>query len=102
MGVSAVLLAAFNGASRTRVSFLVDLLKYWGVRIPLAAAAMPAAVTAVYGVAVGGLDLGVYAIFWAVTGSNVLTALGVGAFYLLRYERMFSNAAEEVSGTTAD
>jgi len=102
MGVSAVLLAAFNGASRTRISFLVDLLKYWGVRIPLAAAAMPAAVTAVYGVAVGGLDLGVYAIFWAVTGSNVLTALGVGAFYLLRYERMFSNAAEEVSETTAD
>ena len=27
MGVSAVLLAAFNGASRTRVSFLVGLLK---------------------------------------------------------------------------
>ena len=102
MGVSAVLLAAFNGASRTRVSFLVDLLKYWGVRIPLAAAAMPAAAAVVYGVAVGGLDLGVYAIFWAVTGSNVLTALGVGTFYLLRYERMFSNAAEEVSGTTAD
>ncbi len=101
IGVSAVLLAAFNGASRTRVSFLVDLLKYWGIRIPLAAAAMPAAATVVYGVAVGGLNLGIYAVFWAVTGSNVVTAVGVGAFYLLRYERMFSNAAEEAA-TAAD
>ena len=99
MGVSAVLLAAFNGASRTRISFLVDLLKYWGMRIPLAAAAMPAAATVVYGVAVGGLDLGVHAIFWAVTGSNIVTVVGVGAFYLLRYERMFSDAAEEAAAT---
>ena len=68
----------------------------------LAVAAMFAATTVVYGFAIGGLDLGVYAIFWAVTGSNVVTAVGVGGFYLLRYERMFSNAAEEAAGSTAD
>jgi putative MATE family efflux protein len=102
MGVSAVLLAAFNGASRTRISFLVDLLKYWGMRIPLAVAAMPAAAAVIVGVRIGGLDLGMAAIFWAVTGSNVVTALGVGVYYLSCHERMFSTAAEEASGSTAD
>ena len=102
MGASAVLLAAFNGASRTHISFAVDLLKYWGVRIPVAAAALPAAAFVVAGVELGGVGLGVRAIFWAVTGSNVLTAVCVGAYYLLRHERMFSKAAEEASETTGD
>jgi putative MATE family efflux protein len=102
MGVSAVLLAAFNGASRTRVSFVVDLLKYWGVRIPVAAAALPAAAFVVSGVELGGLGLGLGAIFWAVTGSNVLTAVCVGGYYLVRHERMFAKAADEASEPTAD
>jgi putative MATE family efflux protein len=102
MGASAVLLAGFNGASRTRTGFVVDLLKYWGIRIPAAVAALPAAAGVVQGVAVGGLDLGVHAVFWAVTASNVAAAVGVGAYYLWRRERMFANAADEASGAAAD
>jgi len=97
MGVSAVVLAAFNGASRTRTSFVVDLLKYWGVRIPAAVAALPPAAYVVYGVSIGGLDLGVHAVFWAVTASNILAALGAGTYYAWRYEPMFENAAREAA-----
>ena len=102
MGASAVLLAGFNGASRTRTSFVVDLLKYWGVRIPAAVASLPAAYVVLRGVAFGGLGLGVHAVFWAVTVSNVLAAGAVGVYYLWRRERMFSNAASEAAGATAD
>ena len=102
MGASAVLLAGFNGASRTRTGFVVDLLKYWGIRIPAAVAALPAAYVVVSGLEVGGLDLGVHAVFWAVTVSNVAAAVGVGAYYLWQRERMFSNAAAEASGAAAD
>ena len=97
MGVSAVLLAAFNGAARTRTGLVIDVLKYWGIRIPAAAAALPAAYVVIWGVPLGGLDLGVHAVFWAVTVSNVLTAVGVGAYYYRRHERMFHNAATEAS-----
>jgi putative MATE family efflux protein len=97
MGASAVLLAAFNGASRTRTSFVVDLLKYWAVRIPAAVAALPAAAITIGGFAVGGLDWGIYAVFWVVTVSNVLAAVGLGEYYLLKREPMFSNAAAEAA-----
>jgi len=102
MGASAVLLAGFNGASRTRTGFVVDLLKYWGVRIPAAIAALPATYTVVGGVGLGGLGLGVHAVFWAVTVSNVLATVGVGGYYLRRRERMFRDAAREASGAVAD
>lgn len=97
MGASAVLLAAFNGASRTRTSFVVDLLKYWGVRIPAAIAALPAASVVVGGVAVGGLDWGIYAVFWAVTVSNALAAVGLGVYYFWKWGPMFTNAASEAA-----
>jgi Na+-driven multidrug efflux pump len=103
MGASAVVLAGFNGASRTRTGFVVDLLKYWGVRIPAAVLALPAAAVVVRGVPLGGVGLGVHAVFWAVTVSNVLAAAaGVGGYYLLCRERMFENAAREASGAAAD
>lgn len=102
MGASAVLLAGFNGASRTRTGFIVDLLKYWGLRIPAAVAALPAAAVVVRGVELGGLGLGVHAVFWAVTVSNLVAAVGVGAYYLRRRDRMFSNAAREAAGAAAD
>jgi Na+-driven multidrug efflux pump len=35
-------------------------------------------------------------------GEEEVAAVGVGGFYLLRYERMFSNAAEEAARSTAD
>lgn len=81
MGASAVLLAAFNGAARTRTALVVDLLKYWGVRIPAAVAALPPAALAVAGLSIGGFDLGVHAVFWAVTVSNVFAAVALGLYY---------------------
>jgi putative MATE family efflux protein len=83
IGAVDALLAGFNGASRTRTSFVADLLKYWAVRLPVAALALPAtASVSLLGVTVApGLDLGMPAVFWAVTGSNVVAAVGVGAYY---------------------
>jgi putative MATE family efflux protein len=83
IGAADLLLAGFNGAGRTRTSFVADLLKFWGVRLPAAALALPAtASVSVLGVAVApGLGLGMPAVFWAVTGSNVVAALGVAAYY---------------------
>lgn len=97
MGVTAVVLAAFNGASRTRTGFVVDILKYWGVRIPAAVAALPAATITVVGLSIGGLGLGVQAVFWAVTVSNVLTAVGIGGYYLWQHEAVFDDAASETA-----
>ncbi|WP_049937909.1 MATE family efflux transporter [Haloplanus natans] len=84
IGAVDALLAGFNGASRTRTSFVADLLKYWAVRLPVAALALPAtASVSLLGVTVApGLDLGMPAVFWAVTGSNVVAAGGVGAYYV--------------------
>jgi putative MATE family efflux protein len=84
IGAVDLLLSGFNGAGRTRTSFVADLLKYWAVRLPVAALALPATASAsVFGVAVApGLDLGMPAVFWAVTGSNVVAAVGVGAYYV--------------------
>lgn len=102
MGVSAVLLAAFNGASRTRTGFVVDLLKYWGFRVPVAVAALPAGAVVVGGVALGGFGLGVHAVFWAVTGSNVLAAVALGGYYLSCRDRMFDNAAAAAAEAAGD
>ena len=97
IGATYLLLAGFNGARRTRTSLVVDLLKYWGVRLPIAVLALPVgySVTA-FGVGVApGLGLGVEAVFWAVTGSNVVAALGVGAyFWYTARDGMFERAAD--------
>jgi putative MATE family efflux protein len=97
IGAVDLLLAGFNGAGRTRTSFVADLLKYWGVRLPTAALALPAtASVSVFGVAVApGLDLGMSAVFWAVTGSNVAAALGVGAYYVRATQRGLFAAATD-------
>ena len=102
IGATYLLLAGFNGASRTGTSLVVDLAKYWGMRLPVAVAALPAGyVVSAFGlsVAVPGLDLGMSAIFWAVTGSNVLAAVGVGAYYHLQTGRggMLERAAERAT-----
>jgi putative MATE family efflux protein len=83
IGAVDLLLAGFNGAGDTRTSLLADLLKHWGVRLPVAALALPAtASVSVLGVAVApGLGLGMPVVFWAVTGSNLIAAVGVGGYY---------------------
>lgn len=73
----------FNGARRTRTSFVASLLQYWGLRLPIAA--------------VGGIVLsaGASAVFWAVTISNVVAAVGLAGYY--RYstaEGMLDRAAQ--------
>ena len=104
IGAVDALLAGFNGASRTRTSFVADLLKYWAVRLPVAALALPATASAsLLGVTVApGLDLGMPAVFWAVTGSNVVAAVGVGAYYASAVRGgLFVDAAADVE-TAAD
>ncbi|KPN29755.1 hypothetical protein SY89_00472 [Halolamina pelagica] len=83
IGATYMLLAGLNGARRTKTSLIVDLVKYWGIRLPIAVLALPA------GLGVGALGLslapglgwGMEAIFWAVTGSNVAAALGLGVYF---------------------
>jgi len=100
LGVTYVLLAGFNGASRTKTSFVVDLLKYWGVRFPIAVLAVPTAASfGAFGVAVSpGFGWGVEAILWAVTVSNVVAALGVAVYFAYTArDGMFARAADGAS-----
>ncbi|WP_255151583.1 MATE family efflux transporter [Halorarius halobius] len=69
IGAAYLLEAGFNGARRTRVSFAATLLQFYAVRLPIA---------------LGGvllLGVGVHAVFWAVTISNVVVAVGLAAYY---------------------
>jgi putative MATE family efflux protein len=105
IGATYLLLAGLNGARRTKTSFFVDLGKYWGVRFPIAVAALPAGyAVSVLGVSVApGLGLGMEAIFWAVTGSNIVAALAVAAYF--RYATstgMLDRAAEVASASAGD
>ncbi|WP_058366211.1 MATE family efflux transporter [Haloparvum sedimenti] len=105
MGATYVLFAGFNGASRTKTSLAADLGKYWGIRFPIALLAVPAGITfGAFGVSVApGLGWGVEAVFWAVTVSNVLGFLGVGAYYVYTTrEGMFQRAAERASESAGD
>lgn len=100
IGATYLLIAGFNGASRTRTSFFVDLGKYWGIRLPIAIAALPASYTVtLLGVSLApGLDWGMSAIFWAVTGSNVVAAVCVGAYYFYTARNgMLERAAEQAT-----
>ncbi len=101
LGGTYTLLAGFNGASRTRTSFVADAIKYWGIRFPIAVAAVPTTATfGAFGVAITpGLGWGVEAVFWAVAISNVVGFLGLGAYFLYATKRgMFEAAAEDASG----
>lgn len=82
--------AGFNGARRTKVSMVAGLLKYWAVRLPIAA--------------VGALWLGygVYAVFWAVTISNVVGAVGAGLYYYYRADNGMLKRAARQATTSAD
>jgi len=64
-----VIQAGFGGAGRTDLGMYATILQYWFVRVPFAAA------TAYL------LGWGVVGVFWAVTVSNVVAALGLAAYY---------------------
>ena len=100
IGATYILLAGFNGARRTRTSLVVDLAKYWGVRFPIAVLALPTTyAVSLFGLSLTpGFGLGMDAIFWAVTGSNVVAAVGVGAYYFYTTSHgMLERAAETAS-----
>jgi len=105
IGATYMLLAGLNGARRTKTSLFVDLGKYWGLRFPIAVAALPAGyAVSVLGVSVApGLGLGMEAIFWAVTGSNIVAALALGVYF--RYATntgMLERAAETAADSVSD
>lgn len=86
IGATYLILAGFNGAGQTRISFLVRMAQYWAVRLPIAA----------LGAVI--LGYGVEAIFWAVTLSNVAAAVGAGLYYRYRTQRGMLRRAVETAG----
>ncbi|WP_137286680.1 MATE family efflux transporter [Halorussus salinisoli] len=90
IGAMYVFNAGFNGARRTKVSMVAGMLKYWGVRLPIAA------IGALW------LDFGVHAVFWAVTISNVVGAIGAGLYYYYTTSNGMLKQAAEKAGATAD
>ncbi len=88
LGAIYVIAAGFNGARLTRTSMAITLLQYWAVRLPIAV------------VGAFTLGLGVHAVFWAVTLSNIIAAVGGGGYYWWRSEvGMLERAAVQASGT---
>ncbi|ELY64723.1 MATE family efflux transporter [Natronococcus jeotgali] len=91
IGATYLLQGGFNGARRTRTSLVATLLQYWIVRLPVALAGAYL------------LELGVVGIFWGVTVSNVVAALGLGAYYWYETETgMNAHAAETAAAEAAD
>lgn len=84
IGAADLVVAGFNAARRTRVGLVADLLKYWGVRLPVAALALPSV----------GPAVGVEAVFWAVTVSNVVAAVGLAAYFARERRRGLFGAAD--------
>lgn len=89
LGAVYLFAAGFNGARRTRVTMVAMLLQYWAVRVPVAV--------------VGGivLGVGVIAVFWAVTISNIVGAVGSGLYYRHAADGMLVRAAQR-AGETAN
>jgi putative MATE family efflux protein len=88
LGAVYLLQAGFNGARRTRISMLSSVAQFWVVRLPI--------------VAGGGLLLGygMPAVFWAVALSNIIGALGLGAYYHYSTDAgMFHHAAQQAQQT---
>ena len=69
IGAAYLIEGGFNGARRTRTSLVATLVQFWVVRLPIA------------GAGAFLLGAGVEAVFWAVTISNVLVAVGLGLYY---------------------
>ena len=82
--------AGFNGARRTKVSMIAVLLKYWAVRLPIAL------------VGAYWLGYGVHAVFWAVTLSNVVGAVGAGMYYYYSTNNGMLQRAAERAAAAAD
>lgn len=87
----------FNGAGETKISMVTTMLQYWCVRLPIAAV----------GAYVITLAVPVHAVFWAITLSNVVGAIGVAAYFWYStdrglLERAASEAASDGEADAAD
>ncbi len=102
IGATYMLLAGLNGARRTKTSLIVDLVKYWGIRLPIAVLALPVGLgVGAFGLSIApGLGWGMDAIFWAVTGSNVAAALGLAVYFKYATSEGMMRRAADVA--TAD
>ncbi|WP_123535875.1 MATE family efflux transporter [Halosimplex salinum] len=88
LGVIYTVEAGFNGAGNTDVSMYSTLAQYWAVRLPVAL------------VGAYVLDLGVAAVFWGVTLSNVAAALWLAGYFYLSTDRgMLDQAATEAAAS---
>ncbi|MEF8842704.1 MAG: MATE family efflux transporter [Haloarculaceae archaeon] len=86
IGAAYILEGGFNGVRRTRTSLAATLVQFWVVRLPAAAAGAFL------------LGWGVEAVFWAVTVSNVLVAVGLAVYYRHAVaDGMLARAAAEVA-----
>ncbi|WP_435196926.1 MATE family efflux transporter [Natronomonas sp. EA1] len=86
MAVSYLVEGGFNGAGQTTVSFYATLGQFWGVRLPVAL------------VAVFALSMGAPGVFWAVTISNLVAAVAIGAYYWQSVaDGLFSRAAQQAA-----
>ncbi|MFC7237120.1 MATE family efflux transporter [Saliphagus sp. GCM10025317] len=90
IGANYLLMAGFNGARRTRTSFVATLCQYWAVRLPVAA----------LGIYVLGMDA--TAAFWAVTISNVVVAVGLGLYYWYETGSGMNQRAVDVAASSTD
>lgn len=91
LGAIYTLRAGFDGAGQTKISMYATLLQYWTVRLPIAA------------VGAFVLMVGMSAVFWAVTLSNIVAALGLGIYYQHSTSNgMLHRAAEEAGASVAD
>ena len=83
--------AGFNGIRETKTTMIADMIKYWVIRLPIAA------------IGVFWLHYDVHAVFWAVTISNCVAAVGFGAYYYYRTtDGMTQRAVRDISGTVDD
>ena len=85
IGATYLFQAGFNGARRTRTSMIASLLQYWAVRLPLAIVlAYP-------------LGWDVHGVFWAVTISNIVAAIGLGIYYHVKTDSGMNERAAEMT-----
>nr|WP_245835383.1 MATE family efflux transporter [Natronolimnobius baerhuensis] len=89
IGATYLLQAGFNGARRTRTSLIATLLQYWIIRLPVAAA---------FGYL---LEPSVIGVFWGVTISNIVAALGLGWYYWYETSNGMNARAAETAATEA-
>ncbi len=91
IGAMNVFGAGFNGIRATKTTMIADMIKYWGIRLPIAV------------VGVFWLHYDVHAVFWAVTISNCVAAVGFGIYYYYRTnDGMTQRAVRDISSSVDD